>query len=98
MLARYADQRAALRVGDGEYPRAIGCPYVDGDECGSNARRKAGGGVAGHECPDEEGGQWEGGALREEVEFHAQRLGSPETRQALTAFLETRKPDFKQFR
>jgi hypothetical protein len=39
-----------------------------------------------------------GGALREEVEFHAQRLGSPETRQALTAFLETRKPDFKQFR
>ena len=39
-----------------------------------------------------------GRALREEVEVIAQRLGSPETREALTAFLEKRKPDFKQFR
>ena len=37
-------------------------------------------------------------ALREEVEVIAQRLGSPETREALTAFLQKRKPDFKQFR
>lgn len=37
-------------------------------------------------------------ALREEVEVIAERLGSPETREALTAFLEKRKPDFKQFR
>jgi len=39
-----------------------------------------------------------GRALCEEVEVIAQRLGSPETREALTAFLEKRKPDFKQFR
>jgi len=39
-----------------------------------------------------------GRALREEVEVIAQRLGSPETREALTAFLEKRRPDFKQFR
>jgi enoyl-CoA hydratase/carnithine racemase len=37
-------------------------------------------------------------ALREEVEVIAERLGSPETREALTAFLEKRKPNFKQFR
>jgi enoyl-CoA hydratase/carnithine racemase len=37
-------------------------------------------------------------ALREEVEVIAERLGSPETREALTAFLQKRKPDFKQFR
>jgi enoyl-CoA hydratase/carnithine racemase len=37
-------------------------------------------------------------ALREEVEVIAGRLASPETREALTAFLEKRKPDFKQFR
>jgi enoyl-CoA hydratase/carnithine racemase len=39
-----------------------------------------------------------GRALREELEVLAQRLGSAETREALTAFLEKRKPDFKQFR
>ena len=37
-------------------------------------------------------------ALREEVEVISQRLGSPETREALTAFLQKRKPNFKQFR
>jgi enoyl-CoA hydratase/carnithine racemase len=37
-------------------------------------------------------------ALREEVEVIAERLGSPETREALTAFLEKRKPNFRQFR
>jgi len=37
-------------------------------------------------------------ALREEVEVIAERLGSPETREALTAFREKRKPDFRQFR
>jgi enoyl-CoA hydratase/carnithine racemase len=37
-------------------------------------------------------------ALREEVEVIAERLGSPETREALAAFLQKRKPDFKQFR
>ena len=37
-------------------------------------------------------------ALREEVEIISQRLGSPETREALMAFLQKRKPDFKQFR
>ena len=37
-------------------------------------------------------------ALREEVAVIAERLGSPETREALTAFLEKRKPNFRQFR
>ena len=37
-------------------------------------------------------------AMREEVECIAERLGSPETREALTAFLEKRKPNFAQFR
>lgn len=37
-------------------------------------------------------------ALREEVEIIAERLGSPETREALTAFQQKRKPDFRQFR
>jgi enoyl-CoA hydratase/carnithine racemase len=37
-------------------------------------------------------------ALREEVEVISQHLGSPETREALMAFLQKRKPDFKQFR
>ena len=37
-------------------------------------------------------------AMREEVQIIAERLGSPETREALTAFLEKRKPNFAQFR
>ncbi len=37
-------------------------------------------------------------AMREEVEVLAERLSSPESREALTAFLQKRKPDFKQFR
>jgi len=32
------------------------------------------------------------------VEVITERLGSPETREALTAFLEKRKPNFRQFR
>jgi enoyl-CoA hydratase/carnithine racemase len=37
-------------------------------------------------------------AIREEVQAIADRLGSPETREALTAFIEKRKPNFAQFR
>ena len=36
-------------------------------------------------------------ALREEVEEISRRLESPETREALSAFLEKRKPDFSKF-
>ena len=36
-------------------------------------------------------------AMREEVQVIAERLDSPETREALMAFLQKRKPDFKQF-
>ena len=36
-------------------------------------------------------------AMREEVQVIAERLDSPETREALLAFLQKRKPDFKQF-
>jgi enoyl-CoA hydratase/carnithine racemase len=35
-------------------------------------------------------------ALMDEVEVIAQRLDSPETREALSAFLEKRKPDFSR--
>jgi enoyl-CoA hydratase/carnithine racemase len=37
-------------------------------------------------------------AMREEVEVLAQRLTSPECREALMAFLQKRKADFRQFR
>ena len=37
-------------------------------------------------------------AIREEVEVLSERLASPECREALTAFLEKRKPNFAQFR
>ena len=37
-------------------------------------------------------------AMREEVQVIAERLDSPETREALAAFLEKRKPNFAQFR
>ena len=37
-------------------------------------------------------------AIRDEVEILSQRLVSPETREALAAFLQKRKPNFKQFR
>jgi enoyl-CoA hydratase/carnithine racemase len=37
-------------------------------------------------------------AMSEEVQVLAERLGSPETREALMAFLQKRKPNFKQFR
>jgi enoyl-CoA hydratase/carnithine racemase len=36
-------------------------------------------------------------AISEEVEVLKERLQSPETREALTAFLQKRKPNFKQF-
>ena len=39
-----------------------------------------------------------GRAMSEEVRAIAQQLGSPETREAVTAFLEKRKPNFAQFR
>ncbi|HVP50456.1 MAG TPA: enoyl-CoA hydratase [Candidatus Bathyarchaeia archaeon] len=37
-------------------------------------------------------------AMREEVEVLAERLQSPESREALMAFLQKRQPNFKQFR
>jgi enoyl-CoA hydratase/carnithine racemase len=36
-------------------------------------------------------------AMREEVQILSERLESPETREALMAFLQKRKPNFKQF-
>ena len=35
--------------------------------------------------------------MREEVEIVRDRLDSPEAKEALTAFLEKRKPDFSRF-
>ena len=37
-------------------------------------------------------------AIKEELQVLAERLSSPECREALMAFLQKRKPDFKQFR
>jgi 1,4-dihydroxy-2-naphthoyl-CoA synthase len=36
--------------------------------------------------------------IQEELQILAERLSSPECREALMAFLQKRKPDFKQFR
>jgi len=37
-------------------------------------------------------------AIREELQILAERLQSPECKEALMAFLQKRKPNFKQFR
>ena len=36
-------------------------------------------------------------ALAEEIRYFGERLGSPEAKEAFSAFLEKRKPDFSQF-